>query len=93
MRRKLSTVQNQIETVKNRIDRNEKKVKEDKELLKDLEQELYAIKGKNIFERLEEMGGDKSDLEKALDLIREDKESKQEDKGVNTHDENNTTYN
>lgn len=82
---KPETIDKRIKTVQNRIKKNEAKLAEDKALLKELEQEKYAIKGKEIFETLQEMGATEDDLESALMKIAEQSYNEQ---GVNNNDQN-----
>lgn len=82
---KPETIDKRIKTVQNRIKKNEAKLAEDKALLKELEQEKYAIKGKEIFKTLQEMGATEDDLESALMKIAEQSYNEQ---GVNNNDQN-----
>ncbi|MFW3364729.1 hypothetical protein ACN2AU_09205 [Aerococcus viridans] len=82
---KPETIDKRIKTVQNRIKKNEAKLAEDKALLKELEQEKYAIKGKEIFETLQEMGATEDDLESALMKIAEQSYNEQ---GVNNNGQN-----
>ncbi|MFV8314617.1 hypothetical protein ACNM7U_08705 [Aerococcus viridans] len=68
---KPETIEKRIKAVQNRIEKNEEKLAEDKALLKELEQEKFAIKGKEIFKTLQEMGATEDDLESALMKIAE----------------------
>lgn len=83
---KPETIEKRIKAVQNRIEKNEAKLAEDKALLKELEQEKFAIKGKEIFKTLQEMGATEDDLESALMKIAEQSYNEQ---GVNNNDQNN----
>lgn len=83
---KPETIEKRIKAVQNRIEKNEAKLAEDKALLKELEQEKFAIKGKEIFKTLQEMGATEDDLESALMKIAEQSYN---DQGVNNNDQNN----
>lgn len=83
---KPETIEKRIKAVQNRIEKNEAKLAEDKALLKELEQEKFAIKGKEIFKTLQEMGATEDDLESALMKIAEQSYNEQ---GVDNNDQNN----
>lgn len=83
---KPETIEKRIKAVQNRIEKNEAKLAEDKALLKELEQEKFAIKGKEIFKTLQEMGATEDDLESALMKIAEQSYNEQ---GVEKNDQNN----
>lgn len=83
---KPETIEKRIKAVKNRIEKNEAKLAEDKALLKELEQEKFAIKGKEIFKTLQEMGATEDDLESALMKIAEQSYNEQ---GVDNNGQNN----
>lgn len=83
---KPETIEKRIKAVQNRIEKNEAKLAEDKALLKELEQEKFAIKGKEIFKTLQEMGATEDDLESALMKIAEQSSNEQ---GVDNNDQNN----
>ncbi|MFW3505584.1 hypothetical protein ACN68I_07285 [Aerococcus viridans] len=83
---KPETIEKRIQAVQNRIEKNEAKLAEDKALLKELEQEKFAIKGKEIFKTLQEMGATEDDLESALMKIAEQSYKEQ---GVDNNDQNN----
>lgn len=83
---KPETIEKRIKSVQNRIEKNEAKLAEDKALLKELEQEKFAIKGKEIFKTLQEMGATEDDLESALMKIAEQSYNEQ---GVDNNDQNN----
>lgn len=83
---KPETIEKRIQAVQNRIEKNEAKLAEDKALLKELEQEKFAIKGKEIFKTLQEMGATEDDLESALMKIAEQSYNEQ---GVDSNDQNN----
>lgn len=83
---KPETIEKRIQAVQNRIEKNEAKLAEDKALLKELEQEKFAIKGKEIFKTLQEMGATEDDLESALMKIAEQSYNEQ---GVDKNDQNN----
>jgi hypothetical protein len=83
---KPETIEKRIQAVQNRIEKNEAKLAEDKALLKELEQEKFAIKGKEIFKTLQEMGATEDDLESALMKIAKQSYNEQ---GVDSNDQNN----
>lgn len=83
---KPETIEKRIKAVQNRIEKNEAKLAEDKALLKELEQEKFAIKGKEIFKTLQEMGATEDDLESALMKIAEQSYNEQ---GVDNNGQNN----
>lgn len=83
---KPETIEKRIQAVQNRIEKNEAKLAEDKALLKELEQEKFAIKGKEIFKTLQEMGATEDDLESALMKIAEQSYNEQ---GVDNNGQNN----
>lgn len=83
---KPETIEKRIKAVQNRIEKNEAKLAEDKALLKELEQEKFAIKGKEIFKTLQEMGATEDDLESALMKIAKQSYNEQ---GVDSNDQNN----